>query len=201
MNIQEFEKIKEKAQYLIGKRQFYTEQIASHQEDLDVVSVRIDNAEMARAFLREIANEVQKNLEDKISNIVSTAILAVLEDDPPEFIVRFVERRNVMECDMLFSKRGNEYHPLKGGGWGAADIADFASRIAYGSLTNGRDSYFYDEPFRNVSHDLQPKVSDMLKMMCEELELQIIMVSHQPGVNKNADRVFSVAKGEVRQIS
>lgn len=197
--IQEFEDIKKKASYLTNKRQHYAEQIQQKREQIESVIARIENAEMARAFLREIANEVQRNLEAKISNIVSTAILAVIEDDPPEFIVRFIERRNVMECDMLFSKRGNEYHPLKGGGWGAADVADFASRIAYGSLLDTRDSYFYDEPFRNLSHDLQPSASDMLKMLCEELELQIIMVSHQPGINKNADRVFSVYKGKVER--
>lgn len=194
-----FESFKQKVHDLSVERNLHLKKLEDYNREAESLDTRICNTEKARAFLRAVAQEVQQNLEVRLSNIVSAAILSVFEDDPPDFVVRFVERRNTIECDMLFSKKGNEYPPLKGGGFGVADVGDFACRIAYWSLNKNRPSFILDEPFKFVSHDLQPKVSKMLKMLCQELGLQIIMVSHQPGINKDADMTFSVEQGRVTQ--
>uniref|UniRef100_A0A6M3KLG4 Putative ATPase domain containing protein n=1 Tax=viral metagenome TaxID=1070528 RepID=A0A6M3KLG4_9ZZZZ len=99
-----------------------------------------------------------------------------------------------MECDLLFKKHGKEYLPLDGDGGGPADVADFALRIAFWSLSKNRPVFVLDEPFKFVSYDLQGKVSDMLRMICDKLNIQIIMVSHQLGINKQADKTFKVVK-------
>lgn len=196
---QEYAAIKKKAHDLTVERDLHMTRFREYKSEIDTLDSRLVFSEQARAFLKEVAAEVQKNLEDRFSNIVTPAIYAVFADeDPPDFITRFVERRNTIECDMLFSKRDNEYPP-KGGGFGAVDVADFAGRIAFWSLDKNRGTFILDEPFRNVSHDLQPKVSKMVKMLCQEIGLQIIMVSHQPGINAGADKIFRIEHGKLIQ--
>jgi len=66
--------------------------------------------------------------------------------------------------------------------------------ITFWSLNKNRPSFALDEPFRNVSPDLQHKVSDMLRMVSEKLGVQIIMVSHQEDINISADKTFLTRK-------
>ena len=149
--------------------------------------------EKARAILQEIAFKTQQNLEYHVSSLVTTALKHV---DPswPDYSIEFVKRRNTTECDLFFEEKGKKQHPLKGAGGGAQDVAAFAQLISYWTLRKNNPIFILDEPFRNVSPDLQSKVSEMLKMVCEKLHLQIIMVSHAEDINTAADKTFYVDK-------
>ncbi len=192
MNGEEFDRIKEKALEITATRNVKIQSIAKQQKSLKVMSQRKVDSEKARVFIKEVAHETQQNLEIEISDLVSTLLLAVLDTDVPAFYVKFVERRNVMECDLKFKRGEVLYNPIESGGGGAANIGDVGLQVACWSLDKNRATFLWDEPFRNVSHNLQPKVSAMLRMLCDELDIQIIMVSHQPGINVKADKVIPV---------
>jgi hypothetical protein len=64
--------------------------------------------EKLRALIQSVAEQTQKNLEFRISHLVTTALAAVF-DDPEEFVVKFVKRRGKTECDLLFMKNGKEF--------------------------------------------------------------------------------------------
>jgi len=161
--------------------------------DLDTTSTRLANAEQARIILQIVAQKTQKKLEYHISSLVTTALRSVLPE-PPDFKAEFVTRRNKTECDLLFVMNGEEYLPKEGSGGGAKDIASFAFRVSRWGLNKNRPTMILDEPFRNVSPDLQHKVSEMLKMVSSEINLQIIMVSHAVNINACADKVTEVVK-------
>lgn len=151
----------------------------------------IEAGKKARIIFQEIAQQTQKNLEAHISNLVSLALKAV-SPDFPNFIAEMSIRRNQLECDLFFEKKGNKVHPLNSSGGGPKDVASFALLVSYWSMGNNRACLVLDEPFRNVSPDLQGNVGDMLRLISDKLNLQLIIVSHADTVNESSDKQFHV---------
>ena len=131
----------------------------------------------------------QEQLKYKISNIVTQA-MSLIFPDPYEFKVEFVERRNSTECDLLFSRGGEDYDPLESAGHGAADVASFTLRISYWLLSATAPFILLDEPFRHLSEDLQPAAAEMLRMLSKEFDLQFLIVSHEEEITNCADRRY-----------
>lgn len=200
MNPEVFAQIKESFQESKARKSLLEEQLLGLRAEYQSQKNREEHGEKARIIFQTVAKKTQSNLEYHISKLVTTAIRSVVPYDI-EFIVRFEERRNKTECDLLFKEYGVEYRPIDGAGFGSVDVAAFAVRIAFWSLKKNRASMVLDEPFRNVSPDLQYKVSDMLQMISSKLGIQIIMVSHQEDVNLSANKTFIVSrKGKISSV-
>jgi len=151
-------------------------------------------SEMAEKIIREVALQTQRQLEYHISELV-TLSLAGIFPDPYELHVEFVERRKKPECDVLFKKGDQFFHPMRSVGGGAVDVASISLRFAMWSIRQPRTRpfLFFDEPFRFLSRDLHYKASMMLKEISERLKIQILMVSHSPDLIEGADRVFETS--------
>ncbi len=126
---------------------------------------------------------------------LNSLALASVFDDPYEFLVRFIQRRNKTECDLLFTKNGQACDLFEAAGYGAVDIANFALRAAIWSIHPSRNTQLLDEPFRNLSSDYHEKASEMVKKVSDSLGLQIIMVTHQKDMISAADNIIEVEKG------
>ncbi len=161
----------------------------------------VEAGKKAQIIFQRIAKETQKNLEEHISNLVTLALKAV-SPDFPNFIAEMTIRRNQLECDLWFEKFGNKTPPLFSSGGGPKDVASFALLVSYWAMGSNRACLVLDEPFRNVSPDLQGNIGDMLRMICDKLKLQLIMVSHADTVNESADRQFLVElEGDESKVS
>jgi len=155
----------------------------------------------ALEVVRKIAQETQKKLEYHMSNLVTLALTTVF-DDPYEFKIKFEQRRNKTECDLVFVKDGIEYgDTLFTTGGGANDVAAFALRCSFWSLNRTRPVMVLDEPFKFVNDDpttdarvLQKKCADMLKMVSEKLDLQMIVITTLPEFLGVADKIFNVTQ-------
>jgi len=169
------------------------EEIASDEEK---ETERLENLQVARSLIQKAAQLTQERLSVHISDLVSLALRSVFEE-PYEFQATFENRRNTIECDLNFVKDGNEYKPLDSCGYGAADVASFALRIAYWSLGETRPVLIWDEPFRQLSKKKQPMAAEMVKRLSKELGLQIIIITHSEELAECADKVFkvSISKG------
>lgn len=157
------------------------------------ISIEIRDTEQAQAIIQTVAQKTQKELEYRLSEIVSLALAAVF-DDPYKLKVNFVIRRGKTECDLLFEKDGEIFDPLTSSGGGAIDVAAMALRVAIWSLTQPkpRNILILDEPFRFLSQEYQIKASIMLRELSEKLNLQIIMVSHSESLIEGANKIFQV---------
>lgn len=197
MNIQsvkeEFPKAVTKLSNSIVKRDLLKEQISILVDKTTSLKQRSTDAKQARIVLQEVARTTMQNLEYHLSSLVTLALKAI-NPKWPNFVVEIVVRRNKTECDLLFEENGHRYKPIDGAGGGPLDIASFALRITFWSLKKTRNCFILDEPFKFLSHDLQSNASDMVKMLSNKLKLQMILISHQEGINLSADMVYVVDK-------
>ena len=166
------------------------------QKQLEKAEQDYQNALKAREIINIVAKDTQQQLEMRITNIVSMALAAVFPD-PYQFKLVFNERRNQTEADLLLVRDGEELSPVEGAGGGVLDVVSFALRIAVLLMSNYRRIIILDEPFRHLSADLQPKASEMMKMLSDKLGIQFIMVSHEEGIIDCADNIITIKEGRV----
>ncbi len=176
-----------------GRRKLFVEEKEKLEREKTELSAKMDNLLKARSVVQIVAEQTQKKLEYHISNLVSMALASVFPE-PYIFNLRFVQKRNKTEAELVFTKNGNETDDiLNSGGGGVADIASIALRISLWSIKKTRPTLILDEPLKFLhSPEYQEKASQMLKEVSEKLGLQIIMVSDQRNILEYADKVISV---------
>lgn len=197
---EEYTKIKDNFMRMKGKLDLLKENLSEQETTLEETKAKLESFTKARSVIQIVALNTQRNLEYHLSNLVTTAIWAI---NPawPKFVVEISIQRNKTECNLFFEEFGVKQRPKNCSGGGVKDVASFALRIARWSLNKNRATFFLDEPFRNVSPDLQEKTSEMVKMTSEELKLQIIMISHQEDINIASDKTFHVTKeGQISKV-
>lgn len=189
----ELKKMRDKLNQDKGKRNLLIEQLKQSEENATKYETLYENCLKARMVVQEVAESTQKSIEFHISNLVTMALASVFPE-PYEFNLRFVQRRNKTEADLIFSKNGNETDDiLNAGGGGVADVASLALRIALWSVKKTRPTFLLDEPTKFLHNPTyQEKASEMIKEISSKLGIQIIMVSDQYDIIKSADKVIKI---------
>jgi len=177
-----------------GSRDTVINSLATNQTELESAKVSLHRHEEAREIIRKVGMETQNSLSFHINDIVSLALDSVF-DNPYQFAVDFVNRRNKTECDLYFVRDGNRIDPLTASGVGAVDVASFALRIASWSMARPRTDnvIILDEPFRFLSENYQEQASLMLREISQKLGIQFIIVTHEVTLTTSADRIFEVS--------
>jgi len=155
----------------------------------------VSEATKIRDLIVGVTKSMSHDIKERLSSIVSTALSSVW-DNPPSFCMELVNRRNQLEIDIFYEESGRKYNPVTGSGGGVKDMTSFALKVGMWTLSseNLRPAFIMDEPFKDVSPDLQHRVGDLLKKLSDELGLQFIMVSHAEDINISADKTFVVTK-------
>lgn len=176
-----------------GRRKLFAEEKEQFEKKKIELSEKADNLLKARTVVQIVAEQTQKKLEYHISNLVSVALASVFPE-PYIFQLRFVQKRNKTEAELIFSKNGNETNDiLNSGGGGVADIASIALRISLWGIKKTRPTLILDESLKFLhSPEYQEKASQMLKEVSSKLGLQIIMVSDQKNILEYADKVIKI---------
>lgn len=189
----EFQSLKNKFLELQGRRNLLIEQKEKAEINKSSKEKYYEDLLKARIVVQTVAEQTQKKLEFHVSNLVSMALSSVFPD-PYSFELRYIQRRNKVEADLIFSKNGNESDDiLNTGGGGVADIASLALRISLWSIKKTRPTIILDEATKFLHSPVyQEKCSLLLKEVCDKLGLQIIMISDQPDILKFADNVIQV---------
>ena len=180
-----------------GKRESVRKMLSASEEELSDLKRRQKNLDECQAIIQQVAQSTQKNIEYRISEIVSLALDAVF-DDPYQFAIEFVQKRGRTEAEIYFMKNGEKFYPMDDSGGGAVDVASFALRVALWNIgkPKTRNTILLDEPFRFLSKDLQSRAGDMLSEISKKLGLQFILVTHVEDIVSSADKEFVIAKNK-----
>jgi len=163
-------------------------------QDLKNLETELDLINQAREIFKKAALVTQNHLAEHLSQIVTKAIKAVFFEKDIFFRVKFVERRNTTECDFWIEENGKEFDILESRGYGMADVASFALRVAYVLLSTVDNVILADEPGRNISINKQPFFSQMISELSKSLDIQFIIATHVESMKEFADKSFHIVQ-------
>jgi len=166
------------------KRQAYSHALASYKDEgkaLKKARQHLANAEQARDLIQSVAQMVQQEAHQQIAAVVTRGLQTVF-DEPYTFRIDFEKKRGRTEAKLIFERDGLELDPLSSSGGGVIDVAAFTLRVACLLLSRPavRPVLLLDEPFKNVSktNGYLDRIPQLLEGLCEDLGIQIIMVTH-----------------------
>jgi DNA repair ATPase RecN len=152
--------------------------------------------EEAQLFLQSVAQQTQEKLKYQIEDIVNLALETCFPDEF-KFELQIDIARGKTEAKLVFisQKTGGEIDPMNASGGGVLDVVCFALRLACYTLeTNSNNVIVFDEPFRFLSADLRESACEIISKLSNQLNIQIIMVTHISEFVGIADKVFVVSK-------
>lgn len=135
----------------------------------------------AISVAQTVAQKLQTMAHDRISGIVSQCLSDIF-DEPTEFKIIWDRKRGKTEGRMVYIRNGQEVDPLSSDGGSAVEISAFAMRIANLVVSNKHRRKFlaFDEPFLALDDKHVQRVQKMIMTLCKELDLQIILITHNP---------------------
>lgn len=168
-----------KIEAIRSERTLLKREVESEREELDKARKDVEHALMAQDVISRLAQAIQQRAHDRIASVVSSCLSSVF-DDPYEFKISFEQKRGRTEARLRFSRDGMDVNPMNAAGGGMVDVAAFALRAACLVLHRPRlrRLLVLDEPFKFVSEDFQPRIRSMLEQMAKNLDLQIVMITH-----------------------
>lgn len=153
--------------------------LAREKDKLAKSETRLLEAQQAQETLQHLAQAVQQQAYNQISEVVSSCLSSVF-DDPYEFKIVFERKRGRTEASLRFHRHGLDLDPLTASGGGMVDVAAFALRVACLMQHRPRLNRMVvlDEPMKYVSAEFRPRVREMLEKLSKEMKMQVIMVTH-----------------------
>ena len=106
--VQEARKIYEQR---LGRQSLLEEQRDGLAQQLTKTKAELDKTLQAHAVVQQVAGATQKKIEFYVSNLCTMALASVFPE-PYEFQLRFVDRRNSSEADLIFLKGENEINDI-----------------------------------------------------------------------------------------
>lgn len=195
---EDIESLKTRVDKKIGERDSIKKRLQQLDEDILIKEEHLENLRDSQAIMQAVAEATQREIEYFLSELVTLGMGSVF-DHPYNFIVSFELKRGKTEAVLSFERDGNRIHPMDASGGGAVEIGAMCLQLSMWNLQRGklRNLMIFDEPLSRLKGaDLPTKGSLLIKEISEKLNLQVIMVSHDPALVEGADRVFSVSINE-----
>lgn len=184
-----------------GKYETLTKALHLSKEEKNKYHILLLIAEKAAAIIQQVARLTQKEIEFRVSELVSHGLAAVF-DQPYTYELKYVLRRDKTEADQYWKIGEHSYLP---NGGGVRDVTAYALQIAALVLSllqkrNVRPVLFLDEPFKGLKPSLyQERAGRIVQELSKALGIQIIIITHNTALSSQMDKAYKIQldKGRV----
>jgi len=169
---------------LIADRGYILRNLKAQKKSVKVAKSYLRATVQAQKIAQEVAKAVQERTHEKIAGVVTRCLKTVFPN-PYEFKIVFEGKRGKTDARMVFVRDGKEFDPGDGVGGSVLDVAAFALRLACLGLQKPRRRkvVFIDEGFRGIDdRGNKERLRAMITMLAEELKFQIVLVTHDQGL-------------------
>jgi DNA repair exonuclease SbcCD ATPase subunit len=168
---------------------------AAYETRIEEIGARKTQYLRAQIVLDQAISRVSEGGIQKIEEMVTTGLNLTFPDMDLKFVI---EKKT--------GARGNSYRFLvKEGevagpvsdtfGGGVVNVTQFLLRVIMIQRFGLARFMALDETFANVSEDYLPRVSELLRSLCDDEQFKILLVTHQPRLAAAADSVYRVSPG------
>ncbi len=146
------------------------------------------------AVLHELSTAVQERFLNAIEKLISEGLTAVFEV-PIAFRIKSTTRSNQVNLDFeLENEDGTTTDLMDARGGGLVSLCGVLLRVVMVRLMADRvrQIMILDEPLGMLSAEYQPAAGELLRKLAHELDIQIIVVSHNPEMLESADKAYEL---------
>lgn len=193
-----------------GERRNLIEQKDKIKEHIKMIKEDLKVLVQSRQLLLDTVKFAREEAKYIIENLVTKSLQYVFEKKDIKFEINIRDLQNTTECDFLIVEDGEEYDPMESNGGGLIDVISFILRIALIQATNkisleddtdehqikNEAPLILDEPFKHLSEEHIPKVGKFLREISQQLNMQIILITHNKLLMNYGDKKFIVNKND-----
>ena len=152
-----------------------------------------DDLSDAREVMSAVGILAQQEFKEVLESLVTEALRAVF-NETYSFIVEDTVQRNKPETNFYVEADGNKLGLRDELGCGVLDVISFVLRVVLwaSSVDETRNTMILDEPAKFVSRDRRQAFGDMMRKISSMLEIQFVMVTHEPEFIEVADKAYRV---------
>jgi len=171
-------------------------------EDMKKVSLQIHQAKKksvhlfwAKKFLLLTVERRQKRISNAVENLITETLRKIFPDRNFTFKLIFEQKRGKIECRPVIMDGRKEHNPEDDLGGSILDIISMAFRIILWKMDRPkkRNVIILDEPFKWLGKGEKREMAGrMLYELSHTLNVQIILITHEPELMRFADKSFQV---------
>lgn len=170
------------------------QELESATKKQDKAITDLKTVEDSIAIIQTLSVTLQNGVKDKITSIVQHAMDSLFPKYT--FCMDYVARRDKTEVDIyIMDQEGHKEDILSSNGGGLADIISFTLRVAIWSLDRGASNVLIlDEPMKFLSDGYKDAGAKLLRVLSEQLGIQLIIVSHVNAIKENGTKSYNIVK-------
>lgn len=155
---------------------------------------RFEAAGKGRLLIQKVAEDTQNKITFYISDLVTSCIKSIPFDEEYEFKLEFEQSRGQTEGNLFFvTKDGEKLKPVDSSGGGICDITSIGNMISFWCLKPNRNLMIWDEPTKHLSEEYSEAAGEMIRILCEEKGIQVLMVTHDKILAKSANNLIELS--------
>jgi len=185
--------IRDKINYIDGRYQESVSLQKSINNKIESIQLEINNLIKVQKYFSTYIEECSDKLFERISNLVTKGIQEIFQDKSLKFQINHVIKRDRSSLDLKIIKNDEEFPIIGSFGGGLISVISIILRCIALKNLQLKKFLVLDEPFAHLDEERVPATASFLRKLSEELNIDILLVTHKNGFSEYAHQKYSLS--------